>query len=136
MKRTTIVAALTTLALSACGDKPASFDDLEQAKGVARENATFNAQTFRRDNQVLYPGWQIISEGDSSQMPNCPMGDGWATLKLVAPDGGKVLKLKCSTFSANTACVSDAEFKTKPFASEDGRWGKDRVPYPLPKIAR
>lgn len=127
-------AAITLL--SACGEQDVSFKSLEEAKGTARENAMWNAQTYRQNN-VLYKGWDIIGRGDSSQDNSCPQGDGWATMDFVNPEKTKVIKVKCSTVSANTGCLDDYDFKTKPFAADDGHCQTtNKVPYPLPKIAR
>lgn len=132
MKRLAIIAIF---ALVACS-KDVSFNTMEEAKGTARENALFNAQRYRQEN-VLYKGWDIIARGDSTQMPDCPQGDGWATMEFVMPDTRRIVKVKCSTVSANTGCLEDADFKTKPFASEDGHCQPmTKVPFPLPKIAK
>ncbi len=123
-------------ALSACGKQDVSFASLEEAKGTARENAMWNAQRYRQDN-TLFKGWDIIGRGDSTQQNSCPQGDGWATMEFVNPEKTKLIKVKCSTVSGNTGCVDDADFKTKPFASDDGRCqDTNKVPYPLPKIAK
>jgi hypothetical protein len=133
MKNVLLVLAL---ALSACTAREVSFNTLEEAKGTARENALFNAQRYRQEN-VLYKGWDIIARGDSTQMPDCPQGDGWATMEFVRPDRAVIVKVKCSTVSGNTGCLEDADFKTKPFASEDGHCQPTtKVPHPLPKIAK
>lgn len=128
-----VVAVIT---LSACARQEVSFNTLEEAKGTARENALFNAQRYRQEN-VLFRGWYIISRGDSSQMPDCPQGDGWATMEFVNPEKTMQIKVKCSTVSGATGCLEDADFKTKPFASEDGHCQPtNKVPFPLPKIAK
>jgi hypothetical protein len=81
--------------------------------------------------------FSIISRGDSSQTPKCPQGDGWATLEFVSNETKGVVKVKCSTVSGATGCIEDRDFKTKPFASEDGQCQSiEKVPYPLPKIAK
>lgn len=137
MKRILIASAvISMLALTACSKNEASFASLEEAKGTARENSMFNAQMYRQSN-ILYKGWDIIGRGDSTQSNACPQGDGWATIELVSPEKTRLVKAKCSTVSGNTGCLDDADFKTKPFASEDGMCAPtNRVPYPLPKIAK
>jgi hypothetical protein len=140
--RTFMVVAVATLiliagsALTGCSKSEVSFNTLEEAKQTARENAMFNAQRYRQEN-VLYRGWDIIGRGDSSQMPNCPQGDGWATMEFVSPTRQTIVKVKCSTVSGATGCLEDSDFKTKPFASEDGHCQEvTKVPFPLPKIAK
>jgi len=137
MKYAIIMATvLSTLALTACKQEEVSFASLEEAKGTARENALWNAQKYRQEN-ILYKGWDIISRGDSSQTNACPQGDGWATMEFVNPNKDTLIKVKCSTVSGNTGCLEDSDFKTKPFASEDGHCqATNKVPYPLPKIAK
>jgi hypothetical protein len=138
MKRILIASAVVAATmLTACG-KPqeVSFASLEEAKGTARENAMFNAQMYRQSN-ILYKGWDLIGRGDSTQTNSCPQGDGWATMEFVNPEKTRIVKAKCSTVSANTGCLEDSDFKTKNFASEDGVCAPlNRVPYPLPKIAK
>ena len=136
MKKLILVAAIVSAALAGCKPDEVSFASLEEAKGTARENAMFNAQMYRQSN-VLYKGWDIVGRGDSSQTNACPQGDGWATVEFVAPEKNRVVKAKCSTVSGNTGCLEDADFKTKNFAAEDGVCAPtNRVPYPLPKIAK
>ena len=137
MLKLALASVLAIGALTACNEKQeVSFASLEEAKGTARENAMFNAQMYRQSN-ILYKGWDIIGRGDSTQSNACPQGDGWATVELVNPEKTRLVKAKCSTVSGNTGCLDDADFKIKPFASEDGQCAPlNRVPYPLPKIAK
>ena len=131
-----IISIATVLGLAACGKQEVSFNSLEEAKGTARDNAMFNAQRYRQEN-VLYKGWDIIGRGDSTQDNACPQGDGWATMEFVSPAKDKLVKVKCSTVSGNTGCLEDADFKTKPYAADDGHCqATTKVPYPLPKIAK
>ena len=133
---TTLALVLFAVLIFGCGKKDASFETLEEAKATARDNSLWNAQSYRQDN-VLYKGWDIIARGDSSQMPNCPQGDGWATMEFVSPEKLLKIKVKCSTVSKATGCLEDADFKTKPFASDDGHCQDvTKVPFPLPKIAK
>lgn len=135
MKHTIAIIA-AALVLTACGKTEVSFASLEEAKGTARENALWNAQRYRQEN-VLLKGWDIVGRGDSAQDNACPQGDGWATMDFVNPEKTRIVKTKCSTVSANTSCLEDADFKTKPFASDDGHCQPaNKVPYPLPKIAK
>lgn len=138
MKRILIASAvIAATMLTACNEKQeVSFASLEEAKGTARENAMFNAQMYRQSN-ILYKGWDLVGRGDSTQTNACPQGDGWATMEFVNPEKNRIVKAKCSTVSSNTGCLEDADFKTKNFASEDGVCAPlNRVPYPLPKIAK
>lgn len=130
------MAALAMISISACGSKEVSFDTLEQAKVTANENSLWNAQAFRQTN-VIYTGWSIIQNGDSTQTPSCPQGDGWATMMFVSQDKSSKVKVKCSTVSAATSCMDDSAFKEKSYASEDGHCQlTSKVPFPLPKIAK
>jgi hypothetical protein len=136
MKKLIVIAAILSAALAGCTKQDVSFASLEEAKGTARENAMFNAQMYRQSN-ILYKGWDIVGRGDSSQTNSCPQGDGWATVEFVSPEKNRIVKAKCSTVSGNTGCLDDADFKTKQFAAEDGQCAPtNRVPYPLPKIAK
>jgi hypothetical protein len=138
MKRILIASAVIAATMLTACSKPqeVSFASLEEAKGTARENAMFNAQMYRQSN-ILYKGWDLIGRGDSTQSNSCPQGDGWATMEFVNPEKNRIVKAKCSTVSGNTGCLEDADFKTKHFAAEDGVCAPlNRVPYPLPKIAK
>jgi hypothetical protein len=58
-------------------------------------------------------------------------------MDFVSPDHATVVKAKCSTVSASLGCLEDVDFKTKPFASDDGSCQPaTKVPFPLPKIAK
>lgn len=120
---------LLTLAACSLGGAPSvSFDTVEEARGTARDNSLFNGQAFRQAN-VEYQNWSIESRGDSTQSNDCPQGDGWATLKFVSPDQTKVINVKCSTVSANIGCLPETEFKSKPYAADDGcRTPKMQIP--------
>ena len=129
-----VASVFVASALLACTDNKVSFETLESARAQARDNAEFNAQDFRSRNPE-YAGFSITAASDSTQKENCVVGDGWATLGLKNVKDGKLLKLKCSTVSNAIGCVLDDEFKTKPYASEDGRCNT-ALPFPLPKIAK
>lgn len=134
-KKIALFAAIA-MSLAACGNKEVSFNTLEEAKTTARENALFNAQRYRAENPPVRD-WTAVSNGDSTQMPDCPQGDGWATLKLFTPDASRSVQLKCSTVSGATGCLLESEFKSKPFASQDGHCQPTSiVPFPLQKIAK
>lgn len=134
MKQLAILIAVVSV-LTACGGKPdVSFNTLEDARGTSRDNAVFNAKTWRAQ---LYPSYDIISRGDSTQTESCPQGDGWASIDLVSPSHDQIIKLKCSTVSANIGCLENEDFKTKKYANEnDTCQPTSHVPFPLPKIAK
>ncbi len=137
MKKLLCILSVFTLmlALTGCGDSKVSATDLENQKQIAVDNAELSAQLFRA-NDTSYANAKIISAPDSSQTATCPMGDGWATLTLVDPATGQKTKLKCSTYSSATGCLLDREFVTKPYAPDDGKCQKDKVPYPIAKLAK
>jgi hypothetical protein len=131
-----IITIFVLTSIAACG-KNVSFDTLETARKQAKENAEFNARVWRSQTKT-YADLSIISRGDSSQEPRCPQGDGWATIDLVNPDAPKSkVTIKCSTISDAVGCRESDDFKQSPYANEDGRCqGTDKVPHPLPKIAK
>ncbi len=137
MRFITIIVTLVCLALSACSKDEVSFDTLETARKQARENAEFNARKWRADTK-LYTDDVLISRGDSTQSPACPQGDGWASIDIArASDGQTLAKLKCSTVSDSVGCRVDNDFKSSPYANEDGPCAPlNRVPHPLPKIGK
>lgn len=137
MKALLTLAAIVALTLTGCGQKDnVSFNTLEEAKNTARDNSLFNAQRFRAENPDV-KDFSVTPNGDSSQTPDCPQGDGWATLKMFSPDSRVVVEIKCSTYSAATQCLRTTDFKTKPFAGQDNHCQPTTlVPFPLPKIAK
>lgn len=130
-----LLALASTAALVACGDKPASFDTLETERGTARKNALFNAQVWRGQSPI-YKDWDIVGRGDSSQTADCSVGDGWATMSFFSPDKAKTVDVKCSTVSGNVGCLTAIDFKSKPYASEDGQCQKGKLPTTLPNISK
>jgi hypothetical protein len=131
-----IIAVILVVSLIACGQKDVSFDTLEQARSQARDNATFNAQAYRQ-NDPRVRDWSIISNGDSTQMPDCPQGDGWATVKIVAPNSTNSTSLKCSTNSGAIGCLLEDDFKGKIYAGNEGYCQPiTKVPFPIRKIAQ
>lgn len=127
----------TVFGLTACGGKKeVSFDTLEQARAQAKENGEFNARKWRADTKI-HAESNMISRGDSTQAPECPQGDGWASIDIVNGDGQKLVALKCSTVSVNVGCLEATDFKTKSYANEEGSCQPtNKVPFPLPKIAK
>lgn len=132
-----LAALVFVFALVACGSKepePVSFNTLEQERGTARANALFNGKDWR-SKSPQYATWDLVGRGDSTQTAQCPVGDGWATLDLVAPDKKNTVQLKCSTVSSNVGCLEANDFKTKSYAKEDNACQMGKLPSPLPKIA-
>lgn len=131
-----IVFIVMLLALSACS-KEVSFETLETARAQASENALFNSRSWRAQAPV-YAKLGIKARGDSTQSPSCPQGDGWASIDLIDDQTGAVrIKLKCSTVSSNVGCREAEDFKSSPYANEDGNCqAVAKVPHPLPKIVK
>lgn len=139
MKRIAI-ALCAALALSACGSKeePVSFATLEDARAQARTNGEYNAQLYRAENP-RFTDHKIVSHGDSTQSPDCPQGDGWASNTIMSVNGKQIekFKVRCSTVSASLGCYLEDDFAKKPFAAEEGRCQPiNKVPFPLPKLVK
>ncbi len=138
MKKLLLAVAIVAV-LAACSKKEVAFDTLETARAQAKSNAEFNAKNYRAENP-RFTDHQIISHGDTSQTPDCPQGDGWASLTIMKVNGKEIEKypLKCSTVSANLGCYLDVDFKKKAtLAGDDGVCQPlNKVPFPLPKIAK
>lgn len=135
---TTLVALIAAATLlSACGKQDASFDTLELARATAKSNAEYNAQSFRAGSPQ-YANYALETQGDSTQTPQCPQGDGWASAKLVDKINPAIkVAIKCSTVSGTVGCLLATDFATKPYAADDGRCQDvSKVPFPLPKIAK
>lgn len=142
MKKTSLIIASLFAAcmLAACG-KPdtVSFNTLEDARNQARSNADYNAAAYRAENPRFDNTFKIVGHGDSTQSPECPQGDGWATLSIMKVDAKMIEKytLKCSTVSGALGCYLDSDFIKKPFAKDEGNCQSvNKVPFPLPKIAK
>lgn len=133
-----LAAAITALALSACGQDSVSFTTLEAARTQATANAATNAANYRAMNPRFDSSFQIIQHGDTSQVNDCPQGDGWATLTMMKVVGKEIEKyvLKCSTVSSNLGCYLDSDFAKKAnLASDDGKCQPvSKVPFPLPVL--
>lgn len=143
MKKTTLILAIfAAIGMTACGkanhQEPVSFATLEDARQQARSNGEYNAQLYRAENP-RFSDHKIVSHGDSTQSPDCPQGDGWATNTIMSVNGKSVEKfvVKCSTVSASLGCYLDSDFVKKPFAGDEGKCQPtNKVPFPLPKIAK
>lgn len=143
---------LAILSLSGCGKEapPApppptakenldAFKAIEDNRSIARENALWNAKMYMADNPRFDEGFKIISHGDSTQSPDCPQGDGWASVSFMKVVDKKVEKYtaKCSTVSSTVGCYLDADFMKKPYSKEDGQCQPlSKVPYPTPKLTK
>lgn len=137
MKRFSMLLLLLTVALFGCDSKQKlSFESVESARKQANENAEYNAQAFR-SSHAEYGSYSIQTRGDSTQAADCGQGDGWATIDLVKIENGTKLveQLKCSTASAAIGCRTSADFKSSPYASEDGKCSTE-APFPVPKIQK
>jgi len=129
---------LSLLLLVACGGSGpvAGPAELDMALKTARENALYNAKLWRSQN-ALYSGYDIMARGDSSQTPDCPQGDGWATMELVDINSKAKITIKCSTWSSGKGCIDSAHFKETADAMTDKICQPiTAVPYPLPTIAQ
>ncbi len=131
--KTMIFAVITALLLSACGKDKVGFDTLEQARGQVNENVTLVAQDYRAKNNLA--SYDIYMRGDSTQSNECPQGDGWASIELKDRSSGQKISMKCSTVSINLSCLESTDFKTKAYASEEGRCNT-LLPFPVRKIAK
>lgn len=138
MKSTRTLAALLAVALcaglAACsGGEKASWDQLETQRGVANDNARYNATKWRAENG--YETLGLLTRGDSTQQLNCTQGDGWASVDLTDPKTKQpVVKLKCSTVSSNLGCFTEGDFKSrKQYAGQENICNAD-LPKTLKKI--
>lgn len=137
--RAQVAAEAASKAAAEAASKAASisFQTLEDNRNTARENALTNAQAYRAENPRFDEGFKIVTHGDSTQSPECPQGDGWATVSIMKVKNKEVekYKVKCSTVSAALGCYLEDDFTKKPFAREEGKCQPtNKVPFPLPKI--
>lgn len=138
MKFTKLFAAIAiAVSLTACGPEKVGFDTLETNRANAKANAEYNAQMFRAGNPQ-YANFALEVQGDSTQSPTCGQGDGWASAKMISKDNPAIkVGLKCSTVSGSVGCMLANDFQTKPYAADDGKCQSvDKVPFPIPKIAK
>lgn len=134
MKKLILVLILALLGCAEDKKPEVSFDTLETARNQARDNAKWNAQNFRQGDPRI-TGWDMVIRGDSTQSPECPQGDGWASVDFIKPDKAVTFKAKCSTVSAAVGCVADEEFKGKSYGQDDGHCQNvNKVPFPFRKI--
>lgn len=132
-----VFALIAIATLAACGKQDVSFDTLETNRSNAKANAEYNAQKFRAESPQ-YANAALEVQGDSTQSPSCPQGDGWASAKLVDKTNPTLKRdLKCSTISGTVGCLLVSDFQTKPYASDDNKCQDvSKVPFPIPKIAK
>lgn len=116
-----------------CKEEPRhSFETVEESRVTARENSGILARKFRAESKL--ESYDLMLRGDSTITPECPQGDGWASIDLVDRTTNEVVKLKCSTASSGLGCMTDQDFKQRvEYAKQDGKCNTD-VPFPLPKI--
>lgn len=133
MKATLTIAAVAALVLAACGDDGVSFETLETQRAVANANSRYNAQAWRAENGHEKLG--ILTRGDSTQQAKCPQGDGWASVDLTDPSTKQpVIKLKCSTVSANIGCIRDEDFKARAVLAKQENSCNAEIPSNLKKV--
>lgn len=144
-----IAVCLAGAALMGCGkadpgqvtktSEQVSFATLEDNRAIARDNALFNAKAYLAENPRFDAGFSVVGHGDSTQAPDCPQGDGWASLSIMKVEGKQAekYKVKCSTVSGTLGCYLEDDFKKKPFANDEGQCQpRNKVPFPLPKIGK
>jgi hypothetical protein len=134
MKKTILTLACVVV-LAACSKEQVSFDTLETARTQGKANAEWNAQSFRASNPQ-YANTAIVAQTDSTMTPDCPQGDGWASVKLVdKTNPAQALSLRCSTVSGAVGCLADKDFQTKTYAGDEGHCQLvSKVPTPTPKL--
>ena len=135
---TRIISLVAISLITACGSPTPSAApaELDMAMKTARDNALYNAKLWRSSN-AIYSGYDIMARGDSSQTPDCPQGDGWATMELVDLKSNAKITIKCSTWSSGKGCIDGDHFKSSPDAMADKMCQPTSVvPYPLPTIAQ
>lgn len=112
--------ALSVGVLTACGTKEqVATDTVDMNQSITRENAQLNAQRYAA---AVYPdASQVVMQSDSTVSPSCRFGDGWASGKVIK-DGRDIAKIKCQTNGSGKGtygCMTDADFKTKDYATQD-----------------
>jgi len=130
MKFSFLLSLLLVFTLSACGNKDAPQDVVDQNMTISRLNAQKNANSYF---PILYPAGsvdkmlgtptRILMQSDSTISKTCRFGDGWASGE-VQFDTGKTLAVKCQTNGTGkgiNGCMTKAEFETKTYASEEGK---------------
>lgn len=137
MFKKTLLIFATTAMLAACGPEAtlASADTVESARIQAKKNAQYNARVLTTED-IVFTGWAIEAQTDSSITPTCPQGDGWASVVLRnRANMAQVQGLKCSTASTGIGCLPDEVFNTKSYKQDDGNCQPtSKVPFPLPKL--
>lgn len=132
------IVASVGMSITACGPEQVSSDRLEEARSTAKANAEYNAQLYKAANPRFTADFSIVSRSDTSQTPECPQGDGWASLSIMKVEGKVVDKtsLRCSTYSASVGCYREEDFaKDANLVKEDGSC-RTQVPYPIPVLKK
>ncbi len=135
-----IALAASVFMLAACGQKApeAKFDTLEDARAQSRANAEYNAKLYRAENP-RFTDHKIVSHSDPTQTPDCPQGDGWASVSIMKVEGKEIEKYiaMCSTVSPSIGCYLEKDFVKLPVAQEEGKCQPTaKVPFPLPKLGK
>lgn len=129
--------ALTAALVVGCKDE-VSADRLEEARAIAKDNATMNAQLYRAANPRFTGDYSIVARSDDGQKPSCPQGDGWASVSVMKVEGKAIDKtvLMCSTYSSSVGCYREEDFnKNENLSKQNSGCNKD-VPYPLPVLKK
>lgn len=134
------------VALAGCSSKSDEGDTAHPKAGlqvvdtqmtIAKANASYLAGKFVQESPQ-FNSYAVEPATDSTISADCPQGDGWATLYLIAPKGTVPAKvaLKCSTWSAGKGCVLQEDFNKKSYKQDDGQCQPvgEKVIYPLTKL--
>ncbi|MBF0185351.1 MAG: hypothetical protein HQM06_13335 [Magnetococcales bacterium] len=121
-----------------CSSEKVSADRLEEARQVAKDNATLNAQLYRAANPRFTGDYNIVSRSDDGQTSTCPQGDGWAQVSIMKVDGKAVDKtvLLCSTYSTSVGCYREEDFNKNPNLSKLNSGCSSEVPFPIPVLKK
>lgn len=123
--------------LTGCNEK-ASSNAMEEARATAKDNATTNAQLYRAANPRFTGEYSIVSRSDDGQTPDCPQGDGWASVSIMKVEGKTVDKtvLMCSTYSTSIGCYREEDFNKNPNLAKQNSGCSRDVPYPIPVLKK
>lgn len=141
MKKTLFAIAITLAfasMLTACGKSAVAPDRLEEARSTAKTNAEMNAQLYRAANPRFTGDYNIVARSDDGQNPDCPQGDGWASVSIMKVEGKTVDKtvLMCSTYSTSVGCYREEDFNKLPNLAKQNSGCNSDVPFPLPVLKK